>query len=175
MTYITLDAPLLASPRGSASAAITFITSRPTGEYTFSDVALIVNDYWRVCQRIRLDPLVVMAQVVLETGNLTSWWAARPRRNPAGLGVTGIPGEGLSFASWERGCRAHTGRLLAYALTDAQTNGDQWAMVNAALYLRPLPERLRGVAPTLRGLAGTWAVDPWYAHKVAQVANSMLG
>ena len=44
----------------------------------------------------KLDPLVAVAQMVLETGNLTSFWSQTPRRNPAGIGVTGEPGAGDS-------------------------------------------------------------------------------
>jgi hypothetical protein len=31
--------------------------------------------------------------------------------------VTGEPGVGISFASWDEAVRAHVGRLLAYAIS----------------------------------------------------------
>ena len=47
--------------------------------------------------------------------------------------------------------------------------------ITEALAARPLPDDRRGIAKTLRGLAGTWAVDPAYAGKIARVANGILG
>jgi hypothetical protein len=171
---LTENASLLAAPRVSREQVVSAILSRPHGEYSDYSVHLIVSHYFRICERARLDPLIVLAQMIHETGNLSSWWAARPRRNPAGLGVTGEPGAGLSFASWERSSMAHVGRLLAYALTDEQANGEQWGLICIALHVRPLPEHLRGAAPTLRGLEGTWATDPQYASKLARTANMLI-
>jgi hypothetical protein len=112
-----------------------------------------------------------------ETGYMTSFWSARPQRNPAGLGVEGRssttdpnqPGwvfnsqrnmweKGLSFASWEEeAIPAHIGRMLAYALRDDQATPAQKAMIDKALAYRALPANLRGVAPTIVGLNGRWA------------------
>ena len=36
-----------------------------------------------------------------------------------------------------------------------------------------LPDSLRGVAPSLSGLAGTWARDPAYARKIARIASDI--
>ena len=46
-----------------------------------------------------------------ETSHLTSFWSQRPRRNFAGIGVTGQPGAGLSFPDLKTAVHAHTGRL----------------------------------------------------------------
>ena len=40
--------------------------------------------------------------------------------------------------------------------------------------MRPLPSDRRGVAPTLRGLGGTWATDTGYAQKLVKLGNEML-
>ena len=69
--------------------------------------------------------------------------------------------------------RAHTGRLLAYSLPIGAGNHAQNQLIKEALSFRDLPDRLRGAAPTLRGLAGTWAHDPHYADKIARVANDI--
>jgi hypothetical protein len=69
--------------------------------------------------------------------------------------------------------RAHTGRLLAYSLPIGAGNQAQKQLIKEALSFRALPDRLRGAAPTLRGLAGTWAQDPHYADTVARVANDI--
>jgi hypothetical protein len=114
-----------------------------------------------------------VAQMSEETGHLTSDWSQRPRRNFAGIGVTGAPGVGLSFPDLKTAVRAHTGRLLAYSLPLGAGNQDQKQLIKEALSFRDLPDRLRGAAPTLKGLTGTWAHDPEYADKVARVANDI--
>ena len=197
------NSPLLITPLASPAKCSAYILSRPTGEYNEHDVKeVIVPAYFEVCERAGLNPLLAIAQMIHETGNLTSWWAGRPRRNPAGLGVTGEtrsedPGDshtwalneedgeyraGLSFPTWEdHAIPAHVGRLLAYATpATAQINSEQRQLIGAALSVRPLPESLRGIAPTLEGLVGTWAVpgrqmvggrEVTYAELVADIAN----
>ena len=170
--------------------------------YTLGDLLnTIVPTYAVACAEVGLDLYLVLAQLLHETGDLTSWWSQRPRRNPAGIGVTGrsvsremhdsypdrFPDtrfamgadgywhEGISFASWQDAINAHTGRLLAYALKDAQAQGPQLPRIQAALALRPLPDKYRGCAPTLQGLAGTWA-NPGilYPQAIVRVANQLL-
>ena len=89
------------------------------------------------------------------------------------VGVTGAPGEGLSFPNLHTAVRAHTGRLLAYALPSGAGTQAQAQLIEEALAFRPLPDEFRGVAPTLGGLAGTWATDDQYAITVAGVANEI--
>jgi hypothetical protein len=152
-----------------------YLLSRPHGEYTAGDIErVIVPAYFWVCASAGVDPLLAIAQMIHETGNLTSYWSQRPRRNPAGIGVTGEPGKGLSFASWDKDAiPAHVGRLLAYALEPRAANAAQAALIARALGYRPLPAAYRGVAPTLRGLNGRWAVGARYADAIARVANAI--
>jgi Mannosyl-glycoprotein endo-beta-N-acetylglucosaminidase len=170
---VTPRSQLQAAPRARAERAEQHLLSRPHGEYSDDDVRVIVRDYYKTAKAVGLDPLLVVAQMVLETGGLTSFWSQRPRRNPAGIGVTGEPGAGLSFPSWKIAVRAHTGRLLAYSLASGSENQRQIQLIEEALDFRPLPQRFRGVAPRLEGLAGTWAADPQYAVKLARVANEI--
>jgi flagellum-specific peptidoglycan hydrolase FlgJ len=79
----------------------------------------------------------------------------------------------VSFPSWTTAVRAHTGRLLAYSLPSGEENQLQRQLIDEALAHRALPQRFRGVAPRLEGLAGTWAADPQYAVKLARVANEI--
>lgn len=141
--------------------------------YTAADIAHIVDAYWRIAAAGRVDPLLAVAQMVHETGWLTSFWCQRPRRNPAGIGVTGetrtdTPNDvtgwayndrlarwerGVSFASWAaHAIPAHIGRILAYALPPGVGSDAQRAMIEAALAVRSLPIACRGSAPTLRAL-----------------------
>jgi hypothetical protein len=176
-TPITPDSRLLHPPRAEQQQVINAICSAPTGEYTRRDIeAFIVPAYYQVCQSVGIDPLLAIAQMCHETGNLTSWWVARPRRNPAGIGVTGAPGAGLSFPTWaQHAIPAHVGRLAAYATSPDQRSAAQHALADVAMDYRPLPTHLHGCAPTLAGLTGTWATDPDYAEKVATWAEKVRG
>lgn len=187
---ISPDAPITpAAPSASAEACVRTITARRIGTYTPYDVQMIVGLYSGLCIEVAIDPVMVLAQVIHETGNLASWWAARPRRNPAGIGVTGRTSpveptrgawvlrdgvwvEGVAFASWADAARAHIGRLLAYALRDEQATPLQRERIGQALAVRPLPTRFRGAASTWRGLNGRWAVPgTTYADKIAAIAR----
>ena len=110
---VTVDSRLLAPARVTRAQAERFLVPKPNGEYTDADVRHILEQYFTVAPSVGLDPLLAVAQMELETANLSSDWAARPRRNPAGIGVTGQPDAGISFPSWVLSVRAHLGRLLA--------------------------------------------------------------
>jgi flagellum-specific peptidoglycan hydrolase FlgJ len=170
---VTPRSQLHAQPRARAERAERYLLGRPHGEYNADDIRVIVAHYYKTAQPVGLDPLLVIAQMALETGGLTSFWSQRPRRNPAGIGVTGAPGAGVSFPSWKTAVRAHTGRLLAYSLPSGDEDQLQRQLIEEALAHRALPQRFRGVAPRLEGLAGTWAADPQYAVKLARVANEI--
>jgi hypothetical protein len=172
-TPVTADTRLLAPSRAAAAQAESYLLARAHGGYSDADVRSLVADYYAAATAVGLDPLLVVAQMAEETAHLTSFWSQRPRRNLAGIGVTGKPGEGLSFPDLKTAVDAHTGRLLAYALPVGAGNQDQNQLIKEALSFRPLPDQLRGAAPTLQGLAGTWAHDPHYADKLASVANDI--
>ena len=164
---------LLAPARATRAQLDRHMLARPHGEYTDANVRQIVGRYVTTSRAVGLDPLLVVSQMVLETGNLTSFWSQVPRRNPAGIGVTGEPGAGISFRSWKAAVRAHVGRLLAYVIPKGSENAAQRELIDEALAVRPLPEHLRGAAPTIEGLAGTWAADKKYAEKIARIANEI--
>ncbi len=189
------DSPILSSSiQGTPEQCVRFMLARQHGEYNEVDIRnSIVPAYFSVCGLVGMDPVMLLAQMIHETGCLTSWWSQRPRRNPAGIGVTGRTGpnqpasgawalrdgiwaEGVSFPTWkDDSVPAHAGRLLAYALRDDQANDQQRAMIDRAMSYRPLPANFRGVAPTWRGLNGRWAVPgTTYADKIAQIANSII-
>lgn len=192
---VDAESTILSPPRATAQQAIAYILNRGT-TYTPYDVTLIVGYYWKIAPKVGVDPLLAIAQCLHETNNLKSWWAQRPRRNPAGYGVTGEvrtdtppPNElsqwawdeqaqvwrkGLSFATWEDAARAHIGRLLAYAIRDEGATAAQQELIREALALRPLPASYRGIAPTLRGLNGRWAYPgEQYADRIVRYANGI--
>jgi Mannosyl-glycoprotein endo-beta-N-acetylglucosaminidase/N-acetylmuramoyl-L-alanine amidase len=164
---------LLAPARTTQRQVGRYLLSKPHGVYSDRQVRNIGRLYFETAQPVGLDPLLAVAQMVLETGNLTSEWSQPPHRNPAGIGVTGEPGAGVSFPSWKKAVEAHVGRLAAYAVSRGEETELQRRVIEQALRWRALPDRFRGVAPTLAGLTGRWATDRGYARKICRVANEI--
>jgi hypothetical protein len=192
------DAPICGPASGTCDQAIRYLTRHADPSYTDQAIAAIVRAYADLGTLVGLDWFCTLAQLAHETGNLTSFWSLRPQRNPAGIGVTGQtragqphdapPGTdwaynpqrnqweaGISFATWaEHAVPAHLGRLLAYARRDADLTGAQRALVDRALAVRPLPARLRGVAPRWIDLNGLWAVPgTTYGETIQRMAVQM--
>ena len=189
---LSSSATLLGAPRCTQAQALHYLSRHPIGGYTPADLALsILPAYWSTCAAVGIDPCLAVAQMILETGNLTSWWAQRPRRNPAGIGVTGVTSasrpiggswaqdgptwrEGVSFADWANAAvPAHVGRLVAYATAPGARTPAQRDLVRLAMTVRPLANALHGAAPTLAGLDGRWAVGVGYGLKIAQIAEDV--
>ena len=115
-----------------------------------------------------LNPDLVAAQVCLETGYWTSDWALN-HNNPAGLGVTGQAGVGLSFASIQAGIHAQCAHLLTYTLGDANPLKADDPRHSA------VPKNLLGKCIFLGDFGnGIWAEDPNYAAKLINRANALL-
>lgn len=188
----TAQSELVGKPRADKRQCFELVRSRPNGDYTAHDVRVIVDAYFVYGALWGVDPVIALAQMAHETDYLASWWAQRPRRNPAGIGVTGYnqaqrpPSaswamrdgrwfEGCSFVAWETDAvPAHMGRLLAYARTDWQLPSIPLRAVERALAVRGLPIVYRGAAPTLMGLNGRWAVPgTGYGQKIAAIARQM--
>jgi hypothetical protein len=197
------NSPILGSSPVGAERVASVILSRPAGEYTEKDIrTVIVPAYFRICGEVGVNPVLAIAQMIHETGNLTSFWAARPRRNPAGIGVNGQtrpeqPPEvagwafdpqlnlwrfGVAFATWEGDAiPAHIGRLLAYTLPKGAETPAQAAAIARGLSYRPLPENMRGSAQVLKQLGkahnptgqGWAAPGTEYGRKIAEIASRM--
>ena len=182
-TRYSADSSIMAAPKALLATLIrNFPVSTPN--YTAYDIRnVILPAYWTQAVTLGVDPVVAIAQMAHETGALTSWWSARPRRNPAGIGVTGVPGAGVSFASWEHDAiPAHLGRLIAYAVQPSDRSGAQQAAVTRALAYRDLPAAIHGSAPTLRllGRAHNPTGQGWaspgetYGQRIAEWANRLI-
>jgi hypothetical protein len=199
------NSPILGQAPIAADRVATFILSRPSGAYTEKDIrTVLVPAYYQICGDSGVNALLAIAQMLHETGNLSSFWAARPRRNPAGIGVNGQtrPDQppdttawaldpvsnlwrfGVSFATWDRDAiPAHIGRLLAYALSSGSENPAQAQAITRGLAYRPLPTNMRGSAPILRQLGKAYnpTGQGWaspgsdYGAKIAALANRILG
>ncbi len=174
--------PKLLGPHTVSQAqAEKYLLSKPNGEYSDAEVRWITSLYYSACDLARMDAGIAVAQMAHETGDpatggvIASYWAARPRCNPAGIGVTGEPGAGVSFQDWRHSVVAHVGRLLAYARKDADLDATQRMLVDRALAYRGLPLSYRGIAPTIDKLTGTWAADREYHHGVLRHYAAMRG
>jgi N-acetyl-anhydromuramyl-L-alanine amidase AmpD len=165
--------------------------------YTDHDLLHVIGpEYAKLCNLTGLRLPLVLAQVAHETGWLTSFWAQRPQRNPAGIGVNGEKRQtepqqsgwafnpqrqqwekGLSFPTWqEDAIPAHVGRLLAFALPPGERFGPVVPLVDKALRWRALPLAYQGKGRTLAELGRIWA-NPGltYGARVADTANAILG
>ena len=187
------DAPLIGAPTGTPEQAYRWLLAVPNQPYKDYDIAAIVNTYVVQGDSVGMDWFLALAQSFHETDHLRSWWAQRPRRNPAGIGVTGAKSfnrpnsgswvwneftqmwhEGVSFERWDADAvRAHLGRLLAYVFTQTETPA-QSEMINDALAVRSLPASYRGCATTIIGLNGKWAVPgTTYGQRIIALRDQM--
>jgi len=105
------------------------------------------------------------AQMCLETGYLSYGGLVTPDMNNfCGLGATGPGQNGEIFPEPRIGVRAHIQHLKAYA-TAEPLNGE---------LVDPRYRWVRyGSAPTIHGLAGTWAVDLQYGSKINKILEKL--
>ena len=109
---------------------------------------------------------IAFAQMCLETGFLRfGGLVTADMNNFCGLGAINAENPGLAFPDEQTGVRAHIQHLKAYASTEP-------------LKLPSVDPRYRyvnpkGKAPHIYNLAGTWASDPAYGHKIDQLLRRM--
>jgi hypothetical protein len=105
------------------------------------------------------------AQMCLETGFLRYGGLVTPDMNNfCGLGATGPEQTGLIFPDPRTGVRAHIQHLQAYASTEPL---NQELIDPRYRYVK------RGSAPTIQGLAGTWATDRLYDVKIDRILKNL--
>jgi len=114
---------------------------------------------------------VAFAQMCLETGSLKYGGLVTPDMNNfCGLGSTGAigpdgrPERGNAFPDPRTGVRAHIQHLKAYASKEPLNND----LVDPRYSYVKL-----GVSPTIHGLAGRWAADPYYSKKIAALLKQL--
>jgi hypothetical protein len=164
--------PLLVSPAVDfPAAARRYLKSKAKARDPLQ-VDYIVSLYEDVCRSGEVDVEFALTQMTHETAALTSAWSADPKRNPAGIGVTGASNPdgtplGQWFETWADSVEAHVGLILAYRFLAGQGSPAQQRLINEILGLRPgVP---RGIATTVGELAAKWAADPTYVDKLAAV------
>lgn len=196
------SSPIMSAPTCTQAQATAYLTKTTHRNYTSADLSLtIIPGYWSLCLATGVNPAVPLAQLIKE-GSLDSFWGARPRRNPAGIGVDGTHSaakpkdttgwafntdrnqweKGLSFASWVNGSiEAHVGRLVAWATAPQQRTDAQQKAVEKALSYRPLALGLQGSATKLRHLGKVYNSTGYgwsspgsdYGQKLAEIMNAM--
>lgn len=152
------------------AAARRYIKTR--AKYTAAEVDYIVSLYADVCRSGAVDAEFALTQMVHETGALTSDWSLPPKRNPAGIGVTGATGPdglplGVWFDTWSDAVEAHVGLILAYRYPAGQGNAAQQRLINEILGHGRTPPR--GIASTVAELSARWAADPAYVTSLIRV------
>jgi len=155
---------LMGKGRLSAKTKAAFLlASNPQANKAFVErlAALYVQEAGR--EGVNHD--VAFAQMCLETGYLAFGGDVSPSQyNFAGLGAVGNGAPGLSFPEPRIGVRAHIQHMKAYGSTLPLKQ----ELVNPRFrYVR------RGCAPTIWGLAGTWAADTQYAEKIKRILDRM--
>lgn len=170
---LSLDNPIIGPPSGTSDQVVRFVKQNlsSASEYA-NDVEKIIGYYWTYAPPVGVDPFLAAVQCVFETDSLRSHWAARPQRNPAGLGVH--EEGGLSFETWEQAVQAHLGQLLAFALRDDEANDAQKQMMQTNPRFGHIPAEQRGTVKTLAGLGGHWSADTDYAQKLIGRAEAII-
>lgn len=160
--------------------------------YNLYDWRSIFTDYDNFCREVDVNPYILIAQGIHESGWASNFWSARPQRNWFSYGVTGRTEtqepqttdvshwvkvdstwhEGFSFDSWHDAIKVHIGHMLAYALTTKEATAKQ----NEYITLSPRARLVkRGSAKTLAGLDGQYNEKPTgYPTKIAQIANILM-
>jgi hypothetical protein len=112
-----------------------------------------------------IDHDVAFAQMCLETGFLRyGGLVTDDMNNFCGLGAMGPDRPGERFPTPQIGVRAQIQHLKGYATEEPPT---QELVDPRYKYVR------YGSAPTIKGLAGTWAVDRNYAQKITAILNRL--
>lgn len=177
MPLSTSDTILVTPAIDFPEATKRYLKTRPTRTpYSDTDVDYIVRMYVESCMTGNVDVELALTQMVHETAALTSEWSQPPRRNPAGIGVTGAVDTagnpvGQFFPTWLDAVQAHVGLLLAYRFAAGGGNAAQKRLIDFLVSYRPGAPR--GVGQTIAEMAVKWAADTTYADKLVAVSAAI--
>lgn len=156
--------PILDKPSASLDHAKAWARQKRASR--IADVDAYLTEVWRIAPKYKIDPAGMAAQSSHETGGWTAapWWT--DALNPAGIGVTGVAGEGMRFASPIDAARVHLVHLLTYARPSILHKvSPEWIRLNAR-FVFPWLAGFAGDAKTYDDLGGRWAADTGYGSKV---------
>lgn len=193
---IRVSDPIIGPPRGSVDTVMARLRPvNPHEVYANSAVHDYVREVFRLAPLVGIDPIIVISQALIETGNFgaipgagaTAWLE---RRNPGSLGITstGKPGEpdvdhGHSWKDGTDAARGHLVHLLAYLDAERQTDAqfdEASDLLNKYKHLDPryalvYEGRLAHTVRLLSDLgSGRWAADSRYAEKIAARGNQLF-
>lgn len=187
------DMSILETPNYDIDLITTKIASLSGQTYTRDEIYDIVTMYKKYADAMDINWIIALAQNLHETDWLRSWWAQSPRRNPAGLGVNGkhmkqkpdnteswaekdgVWYHGYSFDSWENAVKAHIAHLLLYTMKDSDMSDEQLKFSELSPRKYAVEQAgYRGIAGSIKDLAGTWATDTKYAKKLVATINKLI-
>ena len=145
----------------------------------------IAKAFWKLAPKYHIDPMMAIAQSILETGWFKYAGSAvkAEQHNYCGLGVTSNGVEGGKFDTIEDGVTAQLQHLFAYGSKDAL---DETIIDPRFKYVT------RGIAPYWQQLAGRWACPGYdkntydtpekamaanntYGQKIRTIYNQLVG
>lgn len=167
---ITINSPLAGDSQASSlNLALSYVENHDALD-TFTDQ--YVRALYDLCVAIGLRFELAFAQWCDETGvGSSQLW--RIKRNPAGIGaLDGGIYVGIIYKTPEESARGHLVHLWLYVKGTSLP-----AALAPYIYLDPrwqaaIEKGKAGSAPTLKGLAASWATNPAYATQIAGHANA---
>ena len=137
-----------------------------TGEVDQEKVERLAAYYVKESSAEGINADIAFAQMCLETGFLQFGGLVTANMNNfCGLGAINAENPGLVFPDEQTGVRAHIQHLKAYASAEPLNLP---AVDPRYRYVNP-----KGKAPHIYNLAGTWASDTAYGHKIDQLLRRM--
>lgn len=154
----------------------------------------VVDLYYELESTWGIKADLLLAQNFHETDFLRSWWSQAPRRNPAGVGVTGHSQttdpnsnafafkqednkwyQGYSFADWRAAAQAHFAHMSGYVYADERNNASQLSPRYKALKAY-MAQQKWPLAQLITDLNGKWAVPgTTYGQTIVKLLNQMAG
>ncbi|UTC46213.1 glucosaminidase domain-containing protein [Treponema vincentii] len=149
-----------------ASFFLTQTALTQAGEADREKVKRLAEYYVKESAAEGINADIAFAQMCLETGFLQfGGLVTADMNNFCGLGAINAENRGLVFPDEQTGVRAHIQHLKAYASAEPL---NQPSVDPRYRYVNP-----KGKAPHIYNLAGTWASDPAYGHKIDQLLRRM--
>ena len=143
-----------------------FMTSRPDADRDM--VNRMAGYYVSEAATEGINSDCAFVQMCLETGFLSFGGLVTPdMHNYCGLGAIDADHRGERFPTEQMGVRAHIQHLHAYATPEGVSLHNE--LIDKR-YKWVLP---RGKAPTIYGLAGTWAADKEYGAKLDRLLSRL--
>lgn len=174
-TYAAYEIEIMGYKEIDYAQAVSFILSKAeSSDYGIDNIKLnglsVKEHILNLCKAAEMEninPHVIIAQQVLETGvyGFVNSMVKPTDNNYCGLGALDGGNSANEFSSNFEGQLAQAQHLKGYASQEplnAEEADVRFSFIN------------RGVAPTIDGLAGTWASDLNYGDSIARIYNELL-